>query len=196
MSEWVATFCEEDNKENKIKFDLIESGSQPYLLNPRGTGSFSFTKQIQWEGKKWVHERTDPKPILPPQPRDPEREAAIQNLKDALGSFRSAEALQSFFAAEPLLESKINRNYDMTIAEMSEWVTKIAKILAAPKYGRFELTRDFRHSRQNYGELKIESIYREGTPERNWEDVAWYCRCSKCEKEGPPPRSVLARTLL
>jgi hypothetical protein len=195
-AEWIATFYEEGNQANKTRFDLVESGGQSYLLNPRRTGSFPFTKVLQWEGTTWVHERTDPKPVLPPQPRDPEREEAIENLKGALSRFPSPDALLMFYAQEGDLEARINGNYNLTVAEMREWCAKIAKALAAQKYGRFELTRDFRHSRADYGDLKIEGIYKEGTQEHNWENAEWYCRCKRCEKDGAAPRRILARTLL
>jgi hypothetical protein len=194
--EWTATYCQEDDPKNKLTFDIVESGGRTLLLDERGTGSFEFYRTIERRGKNWILESTDSKPKTAPVPRDFEREAAIQNLKDALGSFPSPDALLAFYAGEPILESKINRNYDMSLAEMSEWTAKIKKTLAAKRYTRYDLTKDFYHSRVGYGDLKIEQLYRHGTHEKNWEDTEYYCRCKKCEREGPPTRSVLARTLL
>src|SRR4029077_7832831 len=136
---WVATFYEQGKPPNKIKFDILESGGQSYLLNPRGTGSFPFTKIIQWDGKSWELESTDQKPSVPPQPRDPVRESAIQNLETALKRFPTHDALLLFYAGEPLLEGKINHNYDLTPEEMNEWVTKITNILAGPKFTQEQL---------------------------------------------------------
>jgi len=141
--EWVATFYEEGNPANKIKFDILESGGQSYLLNPRGTGSFPFTQIIQWDGKSWERESTDQKPASPPQPRDPKREAAIQNLEAALKRFPSHDALLLFYAQEPILEGKINHNYDLTVEEMNEWAAKIINILAGPLFTQDQLRMKF-----------------------------------------------------
>jgi hypothetical protein len=195
-AEWIATFCEEGNPANKLTFDVVESGGRSLLVDERGTGSFEFYRTMQRHGKTWILESTDSKPKTAPLPRDPERETAVQKLETALKRFPTHDALLAFYAGEPLLESKINRNFDMAIAEMNEWAAKITNILAGPKFGRYELTKDFRHSRSDYGDLKIEQVYKQGTRENNWEDMEYLCRCGKCEREGPAPRRILARTLL
>jgi len=138
-AEWISTFHEVGNNANKMSFDHMESGGQSCLLNPRGTGSFPFMKIIQWAGKEWELESTDQKPILPPQPRDPAREEAIRNLEAALGRFTSSDALLQFFAGEPALEAKINRNYDLSVVEMADWCAKIAKTLAGPLFTQDQL---------------------------------------------------------
>ena len=138
-AEWIATYYEEGNPTNKIKFDLFESGGRSLLLDERGTGSFEFYRTIQRHGKTWILESRDSKPKTAPLPRDPEREEAIRNLEAALGRFPSPDALLAFYAGEPILESKINRNYDLNIEEMAEWCAKIAKTLAPPLFTQDQL---------------------------------------------------------
>jgi len=137
--EWVATFYEEGNPANKITFDVVESGGRSLLLDERGTGTFEFDRKMERGGKTWVLESTDTKPKTPPQPRDRERDAAIQDLTDALGRFPSPDALLMFYAQEGDLEGRINDNYDMTVEEMHEWCAKIAETLAPPSFTQDQL---------------------------------------------------------
>jgi hypothetical protein len=189
---------ETEDKKKRLEIPIARVGKDSFLVTESGEHvEIENSLKDVYFGKLDYKDTVEiPDPL--PRPVNHELRAAVAQFNKLYGSsFRSAEEERSFMTAHKEIQTAFNNDFkDTTITELADWSKLVKASVAAPKYGRYELTRDFRHSRQNYGDLKIESIYKDGTPERNWEDVTWYCRCGRCEKEGTAPRSILARTLL
>ena len=140
-----------------------------------------------------------------PQPFNPARAQAIRELHETLEKYPS-DYYPALLTKYRKMANALDHDFPaaVTVERIQEWKMQVdseaeerrlekIRETPPPTFSQFQLTRNFYHSRFNYGQLKI--IYQEpvvrGSLENCWK-AEWTGLCAGCGHEGP----VSSETLL
>jgi hypothetical protein len=203
MSNFVAVY---KNSQGELSIPLVESGGKFFLEAETGqlrpyAATISDAKLGELQHLRTVEVKPEP-----PMPSDPARDAARAELSAKLERFPTSH-LNDFLSRETAFKKAIDAKNDFATAKLPSlvrWSKSIddeigrlererKQLIPPPVFERFHLTRDFRG--KYFGDLFIENSQEDGCTGNGW-NATWFCRCSKCEASGPPPRTIRAQTIL